>query len=112
MSEEEIKKLAREEMLDTIKSKLDSSMIFTYINNLEQENKQLKELTDKYEEEHKTTFKTWVKEINILTELEEWLKEEISIHDEDDIIDILYSCVLNKIQKLKEKYNLGDKENE
>ena len=43
MSEEEIKKIAREEILDTIKSKLDSSMIFTYINNLEQENKQLKE---------------------------------------------------------------------
>lgn len=43
MREEEIKKLIREETLDTIKSKLDSSMIFVYIENLEKENKQLKE---------------------------------------------------------------------
>ncbi len=47
MSEEEIKELARKEILDTIKNKLDSSMIFTYINNLEQENKQLKETINK-----------------------------------------------------------------
>ena len=43
MREEEIKEIAREEMLDTIISKLNSSMIFIYINNLEKENKQLKE---------------------------------------------------------------------
>ena len=41
---------------------------------------------------------------SILTELEEWLNLEISIHDEDDTIDTLYSCVLDKIQELKEKY--------
>ena len=35
MTEEEIKKLAREEMLNTIKSKLDSSMIFIYVSALE-----------------------------------------------------------------------------
>jgi hypothetical protein len=45
------------------------------------------------------------KQLNsILTELEEWLNLEISIHDEDDTIDILYSCVLNKIQELKKKF--------
>lgn len=74
------------------------------IADLEQENKQLKELTDKYEEEHKTTFETWLKEINILNELEEWLNLEITIHNEDDTIDTLYSCVLDKIQELKKKY--------
>ena len=40
----------------------------------------------------------------IIDELEEWLNLEISIHDEDDTIDTLYSCVLNKIQELKKKY--------
>ena len=78
--------------------------------NLEQENKQLKELTDKYEEEHKTTFETWLKEINILTELEEWLKEQLMYFCENNeqggfstnVEDL--EMILDKIQKLKEKY--------
>lgn len=43
MNEEEIKRMANEEMLNTIKTELNSSMIFVYIENLEKENKQLKE---------------------------------------------------------------------
>lgn len=74
---------------------------------LEQENKQLKELIDKYEEEHKTTFETWLKEINILTELEKWLKEPEYFNGRklrQDYITIMTIDVLEKIQELKEKY--------
>ena len=35
----------------------------------------LTELCNKYEEEHKTTFETWKKDIKVLTELEKWLKD-------------------------------------
>ena len=35
MREEEIKKMAREEMLDTIHNNLDSAIIFTYVRGLE-----------------------------------------------------------------------------
>lgn len=42
MNKEEIKELAREEFINNVMTNLDSSLIFTYISNLEQENKQLK----------------------------------------------------------------------
>ena len=67
-------------------------MIFTYINNLEQENKQLK---------------------SILTDLEEWLKEEIkkleiNIQFEREQAFLIqyhiYCHCIDKIQELKEKY--------
>lgn len=34
-----------------------------YITNLQEENERLKELCDKYEEEHNTTFQKWLKEL-------------------------------------------------
>ena len=72
---------------------------------LQQENKQLKDLCNKYEEEHKTTFETWLKEINILTELEKWLcGEKIVVYNVYGQVGILRGDILNKIQKLKEKY--------
>ena len=37
---------------------------------LQEENIKLKELCDKYEEEHKTVFEEWKKTINIINELE------------------------------------------
>jgi len=74
------------------------------IKELQQENKQLKELTDKYEEEHKTTFETWLKEINILTELEEWLEETSNYEEYDRVEQDTMNMVLDKIQELKEKY--------
>ena len=39
----------------------------------EQEIEKLKDLCDKYEEEHKTTFEEWKKAINIINELEGYL---------------------------------------
>jgi len=38
---------------------------------LKEENKKLKKLCDKYEEEHSTTFEEWQKDINIIDELTE-----------------------------------------
>ena len=69
---------------------------------LNNENKQLKELCDKYEEEHKKEFNTWLQEQKVLTELEEWLKIERinnAFIDEDTIMEVQL-----KIQELKEKY--------
>ena len=63
----------------------------------DQNRKKYNEYTKKYREKLKINNK-------VLTELEEWLNLEIAIHDEDDTIDTLYSCVLDKIQELKEKY--------
>lgn len=38
-------------------------LLLDYITNLQEENERLKELCDKYEEEHKTTFQKWLKEL-------------------------------------------------
>ena len=67
---------------------------------LNEENKQLKELCNKYEEEHKTTFETWLKERKVLNELEEWLEDNWKSTQ-----DIWYVKIINKMQELKEKYN-------
>lgn len=42
LSEEELRKIAKEEMAKSIMNNLDSTLIFTYIKNLEEENRQLK----------------------------------------------------------------------
>lgn len=91
------------------------------INDLQQENKQLKELCNKYEKEHKKEFNTWLQGQKVLKNLEEWLKEEqeryrdyLSTRPKNDSeynskyatqcalsqVDI----ILDKIQELKEKY--------
>ena len=41
---------------------------------LKQEIERLKELCDKYEEEHKTTFEEWKKTINIIKEVREYIE--------------------------------------
>ncbi len=41
------------------------------------ENERLRDLCEKYEEEHRTTFEEWKKAINIINELEKWLRSEI-----------------------------------
>ena len=38
-------------------------LLLDYITNLKEENERLKELCNKYEEEHKTTFKIWKKDL-------------------------------------------------
>lgn len=51
----------------------DYDEIYKRYDKLKKENKQLKELCDKYEEEHKTTFEEWKKDINIIDEFDKWL---------------------------------------
>ena len=41
----------------------EQKILLDYITNLQEENERLKELCDKYEEEHKTTFKIWKKDL-------------------------------------------------
>lgn len=44
-----------------------------------QEIERLKELCDKYEEEHKTTFEEWKKTINIIKEVREYMALNIRV---------------------------------
>lgn len=73
------------------------------IERLEEENKKLKELCDKYEEEHKTTFIEWQKDINIIDELEKWLIDNIEYGDDDyyDMKAMGVESALNKLKELK-----------
>jgi hypothetical protein len=79
-----------------------------------EENERLKDLCDKYEEEHRTTFEEWKKTINIINELEEILEYEKNdyggnIDIETHNIDSEFlrgnsweaDYILNKLQKLK-----------
>ena len=63
---------------------------------LEHENNKLKELCDKYEEEHNTTFIKWQNTIKVLDELEKWL---IKYKNKDYYIYI--DELLDKLNKLK-----------
>ena len=74
-------------------------------NELQKENKKLKELCNKYEEEHKTTFEEWKKDINIIDELEKWLIDNIEYGDDDyyDMKAMGVESALNKLKELKEK---------
>ena len=69
-----------------------------------EENKQLKELCNKYEEEHKTTFETWINQKKILIELELWLSQEQLDRADNIGIYALYEKVIRKVSELKEKY--------
>ena len=51
------------EYVDDVISRKDIKLLLDYITNLQEENKRLKELCDKYEEEHNTTFQKWLKEL-------------------------------------------------
>ena len=93
-----------EEKLDYIINKTeDDSLVNDYAVEIENYIKDLENLTDKYEEEHRTVFQQWLKEISILSELEEWLKKQNTPS---------FELVLDKIQELKEKYNGGKDINE
>ena len=76
------------------------------IDNLREENKRLKELCDKYEEEHSTKFNEWVfdkreneKLNNVINELDKWIRWKM-LHCVD------YECfpeeTLDKLKSLKE----------
>ena len=65
----------------------------------------LKELCDKYEEEHKTTFEEWKKTINIIKEVREYIKEQheknymIADYDIELYSKDLYNDILEILDK-------------
>ena len=52
-------------------------------NELQKENKKLKDLCDKYEEEHKTTFEEWKKDIKANKKAIEYIEQIIDFVTED-----------------------------
>lgn len=72
----------------------------------DEEIERLKELCDKYEEEHKTTFETWQKDIkeneHLRTALnsKESIIKEVREYIEDKIIDIDTHNVYGEIERL------------
>ena len=52
MNEEQIRKIAKETFVENIMNNLDSSIVFKYIQELEQENKKYKEVIDKAKKLH------------------------------------------------------------
>ena len=73
---------------------------------IQQENNQLKKEAEWNNKEIKHTKEIIIKNIKLLSELEEWLKEDIQIciNQELDISKETDELILNKIQELKEKY--------
>ena len=72
---------------------------------LNQINKELEELCNKYEEEHKTTFEIWKRDIKIIDELEKYLKEQV-FNKAGNSVDLAienhsYCKVLDKLNELK-----------
>ena len=61
----------------------------------DKEIERLKDLCDKYEEEHKTTFEEWKKAINIIKEVREYIQDrydgEVLTHtfDKDNVGELL-----------------------
>ncbi len=49
MNREEIKKIAKEEFINNVMKNIDSALIFTYISNLEVENKRLNNIIEEFE---------------------------------------------------------------
>ena len=73
--------------------------------------KELKDLCNQYEEEHKTTFETWVKDIQKIDKAIEYIKEKAYLVQDKEINGIpLMSYRLDTCYDLLEI--LGDKENE
>ena len=67
---------------------------------LREENKKLKALCDKYEEEHKTVFEEWKKTINIINELEKYIISQIQ--EQETLKETkLPTYIFCKLQELK-----------
>lgn len=76
------------------------------INYMIYEIERLKELCDKYEEEHKTTFETWQKDIkenkklhSIIKEVREYIEEKVG----DEIHDMMYIIDVSEVLDILDK---------
>ena len=88
-------------------SKEEAKLLLDYITNLQEENEKIKELCDRYEKEHKTTFEIWKKDIIKIDKAIEWINKHISKYEGKGIAIIDWD-ELSDPRKLLEI--LGDKE--
>lgn len=65
----EVKYFAKDDSL--VDTTMDYSQLLDYITNLQEDNKQLKELCNKYEEEHNNAFKLWTMKMEEMPDYEE-----------------------------------------
>ena len=121
----EVKKLTKEEFEDFILMKkiedtsleeitellLNQSYLVMFWQQVHEQQKEeierLKDLCDKYEEEHKTTFEEWKKAINIIKEVRERLMKANIYRNYDDDEDDTHYTDLN----IEELLEILDKEN-
>ena len=125
MNIEEARELCKEEFMKNVMANLDSTLIFTYISNLEKENQQLKKenkiLRENAEHNDKVVDKVNWENLKLKKELEEykrlgfehlsdkcnklenhqkefieWLTNEININSYD-ISDYIYDNIINAI---------------
>lgn len=65
----------------------ETHLLLDYITNLQEENIKLKELCDKYEEEHNTTFEEWKKDIKANKKAIEYI--ELGLANEEEAEELL-----------------------
>lgn len=97
MNKEEIKELVKETFIENVMSNLDSALIFTYIQNLEEKNKQLQQERNKYK--------------NIVEEIGEMIfNDDTYIHYDENIEDhyIYESDLIDAYKYLLEELENGD----
>lgn len=73
------------------------------IKKLTKDNEKLKELCDKYENEHQTVFKEWLEDKQKMLEFENWLNVAIEIYNNVDLETLI--LVKNKLQELRSDNN-------
>lgn len=97
--EDKLREIAKEEMQKAIMENLDSTLIFTYINKLEEENKQLK-----FDKEQERAIKRHYKELLDNSVSKDEIKEVIYPTPENPIeIEIQTSAMYIKLQELLNK---------
>lgn len=69
--------------------------LITAYDEKDKEIERLKDLCDKYEEEHKTTFEEWKKAINIIKEVREYLNK-------NEIEEVYLDCKLYETKVYKD----------
>lgn len=77
MSEEELRKIAKEEASKFIMENLNSAIIFTYIQNLEKEMENLKEINKEHQKLNE----------KIIQEMANYIKNEWGFANNDEVID-------------------------
>ena len=115
IQKEEIKAL-KEELSEYIEFQVKYDIAIVKCAKLEQEIERLKELCDKYEEEHKTTFETWQKDIkenehlrtalntkeSIIKEVRE-LRKQLAFEYYENGLEVGTNVVIEDLDKILDK---------